>query len=692
MAHVKVDKLSVGEFLAGSVGKGNELIIPEYQRPYTWKSEEINKLFSDILEFIENSENPSREEYFLGSIVTCDMENGEEAVIDGQQRLTTIFLILKAAYCKLSQMAKDESENLTVISRLQNDIQKVLWYTRSSVDTEKSYFKSKLIDDEHKRDLENILIYSENYYKNETDSQSIYVNNYELIQEKLNELANEFEPKEKVKLLYSFLLVLLNNVYLVAMKTSDLALSLKIFETLNYRGVALSEIDLTKVLLYNKAIEGKVGREKDNAGNDFLKEWNSLASQASKLLADINLKKNELSVLFESYYLYLKGKVGTFDVFNFNLLQLRDRHTYKGKKQVDLFKKIYTVYSKEENVAESILKFLKDVLNIWRIIGFIYSKKRNELFNKSNLKELLKQGKYEQIRDIQREGHNELVKEFPDLLGQDSNISWIDDEILMMIDILATISLKSKSPIFLIALYYHLHKPNGEPSKIKQFREDMKKLMRYFISTILASLVNNGGTSQINSLILAFTNVIVQDPDGYPKKYYEDALDLLDAKETVNPRIDKREDLDSVKFTSSELNLFLLKILAYAKQAKSDNPSRVYNLLPCDLQVEHIFPTKNHKNFSAEIKGVSPAAVKNQVNKLGNLLPLEKLINISSTNADLEFKIGNYKKSGIKLVLEFAEKYSDEGKFFHLIDQRTTELFDELYDIYQKLEKGERVF
>ena len=70
----------------------NEANIPIYQRPYTWKVDQVKKLISD---FQENTRRPnSNNEYFAGSILTTlDESTSPHDIIDGQQRYTTLFLI-----------------------------------------------------------------------------------------------------------------------------------------------------------------------------------------------------------------------------------------------------------------------------------------------------------------------------------------------------------------------------------------------------------------------------------------------------------------------------------------------------------------------------------------------------------------------------------------------------------------------
>ena len=71
-------------------------IIPDYQRPYSWGNDECAQLWDDIAEAFDSKPD---EHYFCGTIVVY-MQNGvkERCIIDGQQRLTTCILLLKALY------------------------------------------------------------------------------------------------------------------------------------------------------------------------------------------------------------------------------------------------------------------------------------------------------------------------------------------------------------------------------------------------------------------------------------------------------------------------------------------------------------------------------------------------------------------------------------------------------------------
>ena len=82
-------KIDLKEIKIGGIFNETQYIIPIYQRNYAWKESQILQLLYDI----KDSEDKN---YYLGSLVVFKRENGDFEVIDGQQRLTTLYIILKA--------------------------------------------------------------------------------------------------------------------------------------------------------------------------------------------------------------------------------------------------------------------------------------------------------------------------------------------------------------------------------------------------------------------------------------------------------------------------------------------------------------------------------------------------------------------------------------------------------------------
>ncbi len=72
---------------------GMNFFIPAYQRGYRWTEQQVKDLLKDIWDFIES--DPSKEDWYCLQPIVVQVNNEQWEVIDGQQRLTTVFLILK---------------------------------------------------------------------------------------------------------------------------------------------------------------------------------------------------------------------------------------------------------------------------------------------------------------------------------------------------------------------------------------------------------------------------------------------------------------------------------------------------------------------------------------------------------------------------------------------------------------------
>ena len=109
--------------------KKSDFLIPDYQRPYAWEDTECQTLWDDIFEFAIPDNDATKfnknEEYFLGPIVTFrNKEKGNKLeIIDGQQRLTTLMLLLRAFYSAFGSMRDQNSINT------KKEIEKCIWKT-----------------------------------------------------------------------------------------------------------------------------------------------------------------------------------------------------------------------------------------------------------------------------------------------------------------------------------------------------------------------------------------------------------------------------------------------------------------------------------------------------------------------------------------------------------------------------------
>jgi uncharacterized protein with ParB-like and HNH nuclease domain len=110
--------------------KKSDFLVPDYQRPYAREEGQCQTLRDDICTFAfrDNSYEKfdKNEEYFLGSIVTFENENNKKEVIDGQQRLATLMLLLRAFYAKFGNIQDQNSKST------RERIDQCLWKTNQS--------------------------------------------------------------------------------------------------------------------------------------------------------------------------------------------------------------------------------------------------------------------------------------------------------------------------------------------------------------------------------------------------------------------------------------------------------------------------------------------------------------------------------------------------------------------------------
>jgi hypothetical protein len=214
-------------------------VVPEYQREYVWESEQVEQLLADINAELAGSEPAKAPEYFIGSIVVCPGGNGVFDLIDGQQRMTTLFLTLCAIRDRLQELGQAPSGALgPQIAATYADA--------SGVDQ----FRYRL--ELQYEDSGDVL---ERVAKGEVEKVGGSTRSIDNIL-KAYQTAQAFFRREfgdnhaKLRVYYGYLT---NKVKLIRIQTEDVAKALKIFETINDRGVGLDAMDLLKNLLFMKA-------------------------------------------------------------------------------------------------------------------------------------------------------------------------------------------------------------------------------------------------------------------------------------------------------------------------------------------------------------------------------------------------------------------------------------------------------
>ena len=95
MNQERISLKSINELRLDATGEAMRFFIPAYQRGYRWSSLQVTQLLNDVGEFVQRP-NPQPDEFYcLQPLVIKALPGGDFEVVDGQQRLTTLFLILR---------------------------------------------------------------------------------------------------------------------------------------------------------------------------------------------------------------------------------------------------------------------------------------------------------------------------------------------------------------------------------------------------------------------------------------------------------------------------------------------------------------------------------------------------------------------------------------------------------------------
>ncbi|WP_240333335.1 DUF262 domain-containing protein [Helicobacter suis] len=232
----------------------NKFVIPEYQRTYEWESEQCEQLWKDITEFFGEGKYSDQNPYFLGSIVVYPVEDKNTGyirkyVVDGQQRTTTLMLLLKAIHAKLTR------ENNGKIQKLLSDIASCLWNVddlEGQPDYTKTHLTSEAAVDTKCKILQNIL--EGVLEQDKIQGNSNYEKNYSYFCTQLDEYAKSETTtfKEWCRyVLHSCIVLLVECGRQNEEKRLDYAL--RVFNTLNARGLPLSDADIFKGVIFSSS-------------------------------------------------------------------------------------------------------------------------------------------------------------------------------------------------------------------------------------------------------------------------------------------------------------------------------------------------------------------------------------------------------------------------------------------------------
>lgn len=268
--------------------------IPEYQRAYSWEIKQCDKLWQDIVDFIDSD---GSDPYFFGTIIiNCQDNDTKLSLIDGQQRTTTFILLCKALLLRIikaiDETKKDEeSEDLTYGLKKKRDrlIQILFKVSDSQIlsvlkDLENApigeILENNSINELYKTELQTI-INSSNFekaeervekikYKQKDNKYTNFFRNFKFFYNKLEGLT----PSEA----NVFAEFILDKSEIIEIRSWNIEQAITMFNSLNSDGMPLLDSDIISAKLYSNSGDDREG---------FNKKW----SEFKKIILNLEEEK-----------------------------------------------------------------------------------------------------------------------------------------------------------------------------------------------------------------------------------------------------------------------------------------------------------------------------------------------------------------------------------------------------------------
>lgn len=251
--------------------------IPRFQRDYSWTDEEWDDLWEDILNVLSDEEDYSNEDaHYMGYLVLQSSDDKEFSVIDGQQRLTTLSIIVLAGLKNLSriiQNGNDSEHNTQRLEQLRSTyigyLDPITLQSRNKLTLNRNndhFYKTYLVSLTERMPQRNLKS-SEHSLRKAAD----------WFDKKISEYIKSDEDKgikiatiiEKISSSLFFTVITVNN---------ELN-AYKVFETLNARGVRLSSTDLLKNYLFSVIHRHSLSVNNEFELTELERNWENLVDR-----------------------------------------------------------------------------------------------------------------------------------------------------------------------------------------------------------------------------------------------------------------------------------------------------------------------------------------------------------------------------------------------------------------------------
>jgi uncharacterized protein with PIN domain len=256
--------ISIPDYKAMSLAEifrtGQSYSVPTYQRGYAWGEEQVEQLLQDLMETYE--ENPASI-YLIGQSIVCESEDGQSwEIVDGQQRITTLYLMVTRMWHSLKTAAtefdfNDQARFGTLSPLILN------------VDQSGPGPTPRLSVAKPGQNFVNLLVQENRLPAADTNSTEENIRTaVEIVDDWMRKYFSDVNER------FNFLWFVINKVIILRLELRNVREALQVFQKMNNRGLALDDADLLKNLLFINSDEdefGKLSKSWDDASQAIFK-------------------------------------------------------------------------------------------------------------------------------------------------------------------------------------------------------------------------------------------------------------------------------------------------------------------------------------------------------------------------------------------------------------------------------------
>jgi len=231
--------ISTSVFGIGHLISDRQLAIPDYQRSYSWQTDEVTELWDDV----QKAMSSNALEYFLGSVVTTSTSSARQQVIDGQQRLATVSLFYAAMRDIFSGRGDERASDVERDFLGKKNMATRLLEPRLTLNAEDNDVFQHLISSRHDAAKQAAS----------KDSHRAMIGAYDFLKARLDDLIEGLPAESWQQPLVKWHDYFLANAKVIEVHVMNENRAFVIFETLNDRGLNLSTADLLKGHLFGTA-------------------------------------------------------------------------------------------------------------------------------------------------------------------------------------------------------------------------------------------------------------------------------------------------------------------------------------------------------------------------------------------------------------------------------------------------------